>query len=101
MTGMLNCRQGDLVLVVSGYEPFIGKILTVTHLIAQYPAHWDTDPVVMDPFLNCPVAFSDSSLRPIRDQSGDDETLAWAGLPKYREDPVALKQLRKALGIPA
>ena len=30
---------------------------------------------------------ADSCLRPIRDQPGDDETLAWAGKPKEIEAP--------------
>ena len=77
----MNCKQGDLVVVVGGYAPFLGMILTVTKLCVVHPAHWDTEPPVPCPFMHRPVSFADSSLRPIRDQSGDDETLTWAGLP--------------------
>ena len=37
----------------------------------------------------------DSRLRPIRDQPGEDETLTWAGLPKYRESHVAIEAVAR------
>lgn len=43
----------------------------------------------------------DVNLRPIRDQPGEDETLTWAGLPRYMAGPDELRRLRESLGVPA
>lgn len=40
----------------------------------------------------------DSSLRPIRDQPGDDETLSWTGRPKNRGVAAVAEYARKWAG---
>ncbi len=100
----LNCKAGDLAIVVRSSLGNIGKIVKVRCLYFDgYKApngglyrglpNVPTWIVECDGGLNALLVdrsvvsykerpFSDGGLRPIRNQPGDDETLTWAGLPQ-------------------
>lgn len=100
----MNCSPGDIAIVVRSYAGNEGKIVTCKKhryggfefekgrfLSSKYADWWE-----IDVSLNCIDAnlkqkiinttglyfAPDSHLRPLRDQDGKDETLAWAGKPK-------------------
>lgn len=96
----MNCKKGDLAIVVSSivpHSPNIGKIVRCLEFI---PAHttvgipgktacdgWLTDvPLVQFNMLGIVHGqdnfAADKFLRPIRDNDGEDETLTWAGKPE-------------------
>jgi hypothetical protein len=75
----MNCKPGDLVMVVGGHAKHLyGQVTRVVELL---PGR--SDPVwVIDPQLDTYWAGADKHLRPIRPQKGEDETLTWAGKPE-------------------
>lgn len=84
----MNCKPGDLAVVIrSKCSDHIGMLVTVVGpaLIPEL-GMWTIEPVKPIP---CPSPFGwkcrDSSLRPIRDQPGQDETLTWAPVPAVKE----------------
>lgn len=78
----MNCKQGDLVVCVSGViAEVIGRIFTVTSRCENF---WRTNPTQRDRqgFI---VIFNDETLRPIRDNDGEDEMLRTAGEPEKEQ----------------
>ena len=85
----LNCRPGDLAIVVRDYQmQHTGKIVQVVRLLPGYfSPTWETIPELIDrDGTICDV--DDSHLKPIRDPGDEatDESKAW--LP-----PVPTKEL--------
>ena len=97
----MNCKQGDLAIVVSSivpHSPNIGKIVRCLEFIPanttiRIPGRvtacdgWLTDvPLVQFNMLGIAHGqdnfAADKFLRPIRDNDGEDETLTWAGKPE-------------------
>jgi len=88
----MNCKQGDLAIVVRSKAGNEGKICTCLKL--HPPGYdgmnlfcgpiWETDiklnTVWNDDGSTAPVGrcIPDENLRPIRDNPGQDETLTWA-----------------------
>lgn len=93
-----RCKPGDMAVVASPYCPLnAGRIVLVVRqassgeTVSGYRFRSDDG----GPWWVCegnvyagdgtgPLGawvFSDYSLRPIRDQPGDDESITWAGLP--------------------
>ena len=80
----MNCKPGDLAVIVRSKYGHAGKLVLVT--VADrggQPLTWEVEPL-----WNIPLKFRkeyfrcrDKNLRPIRDNDGPDETLAWAGKP--------------------
>ena len=69
----MNCKPGDLALIVRAQAnpAWLGRIVIVVR--AFDPETWVTDP--MPPGFDCVF---DRALRPIRDNDGIDETMTWA-----------------------
>ena len=80
---MTNCKPGDVVVCIASpaFPEFIGRIFTVTKRCDTYPDSWDTDPPQFVAPYRKPCSFMDNTLRPIRNQPGNDETLDWAPVP--------------------
>jgi len=84
----LNCKVGDLAVVINGENA--GRIVKVV-LPSKRQANWWLVDVIGSEGVGFDLDgnraksnighIADKRLRPIRDQPGDDETLAWAGLP--------------------
>jgi hypothetical protein len=89
----MNCKPGDLAVVVKADNvASIGRIVRCMSLVPALLVRgryrnraadcWytDVDVTTWDGSLSryCP----DDCLRPIRDQDGEDETMAWAGKPQ-------------------
>jgi hypothetical protein len=90
----MNCKPGDLAILVrarrKSLQPLVGQIHRcheVTHPPGCEP-HWRFDPPLRLPSGE-KVAWGDSSLRPIRDQPGEDETLQWAPVPGQKVEVPA------------
>ena len=82
----MNCKAGDLAVIVSGsaFRKHFGRIVTVTKLyksdiflLWHLSESLDGNP---DGWLLVP----DKCLRPIRDTPGEDESLQWAPVPGER-----------------
>jgi hypothetical protein len=85
----MNCKQGDLAVYVGLVPEVLGTIVQVVglklicdvgHMGGAGPA-WFVDPPIKHSGQLW-VSVLDSALRPIRDNDGADETLAWAGKPE-------------------
>ena len=81
----MNCKQGDLAIVV---KSFAGNEGAIVRVVSYYATHRLGPAWVIDRALpsnrrgfDTKVAL-DTQLRPIRGDEGDDETLAWAGKPE-------------------
>jgi hypothetical protein len=98
----MNCRKGDLAVIVRSYAGNEGKIVrcvrlhaSQTHDLSGLPfglslgPRWVVDRPLPDAFGRPVFAVADACLRPIRDQPGEDETLRIAGLPHSRTPEAA------------
>lgn len=75
----LNCRKGDLAVVVNAAyaKELIGSIVTCARFNDSFGwPGWEISPVLGRYWL-C----HDRNLRPLRNQPGQDETLTWADVP--------------------
>lgn len=98
----MNCKQGDLAIVVKSNYGNEGKIVrcvrihdSETHdanglkIINPSGMRWVIDPPIQtinNKGNKCNLfTFSDGWLRPLRDNEGEDETLTWAGKPSTVE----------------
>ena len=91
----LNCKAGDLAVVVRGGN--LGRIVDVQRQ-SVYGEGWWLVKVVGAPVIGSLGSskrlmsigsIEDSRLKPIRDQPGQDETLTWAGKPSEIKTPEA------------
>ena len=116
----LNCKPGDLAIIIGARSKVgklnIGRIVRVlepakpgryhgaNHVIPACGKWWFVEAVGAD--LIAPLEFFgsarvriasalDDHLRPIRDQPGEDETLAWTGKPAHEHQERA----RELLGV--
>lgn len=84
----LNCRPGDLALIVRSVAGNEGKIVRCIKFIGAVPGFAGNDRWEIDTFLpanwgRTANSFHDAWLRPLRDEEGDDEMIQIAGKPKY------------------
>lgn len=109
----MNCKQGDLAIVVQSLAGNEGKIVRClefvgtgrcdagTILVAPNGrAHadlWRTDATIHTDTGSTTRLMSDSLLRPIRDNDGTDETLTWAG--KLKAKPITVSTEHEAEAI--
>ena len=84
----MNCKPGDLAIVVKSVAGNEGRILTVLRWIGHIQGFsgndwWETDVEVRTLLGGRIAAMRDSFLRPIRPQSDGarDETLGWLPVP--------------------
>lgn len=84
----MNCKQGDMAIIIRSYWGNEGKIVTCLKFIGRmdgYPGvHWKVDTLLpcegsTTPFIN------DSFLCPIRPSNDEDEMLKITGLPVDRK----------------
>lgn len=82
----LNCKQGDLAIVI-GPGRHTDKIVRCVRFLGAAPLppvisgmrdYWEIDRQLSPTHTK---TISDSCLRPIRDQPGADETLQWKEVP--------------------
>lgn len=73
----MNCKPNDLAVCVSAstFPQFIGEPSATETL----GGGWLTDPPQFVPGYVLPAVFHDSTLRPLRDNDGQDEALTWVG----------------------
>jgi hypothetical protein len=84
----MNCKQGDLAIVVAApNDPhYLGKIVRCVNLrFFEDCVCWETDPPMVwtdSHGVTRPLPWDDRDLRPIRDLPGEDETLSWEIKPE-------------------
>lgn len=89
----MNCKPGDLAVVVRSIAGNEGLVLTCLRLATESEMRdgyywrglapmWVTDRVSRNNIGGSDALMPDALLRPIRDQPGEDETLTWAEVPK-------------------
>lgn len=88
----MNCKQGDIALIVRSNSGNEGRVLTCLRLasFAEVRAEslylWRGPVWVTDAVLSCNDGgttrlYPDERLKPLRDSDGEDEMLRLAGLP--------------------
>lgn len=91
----MNCKPGDLALLksggIAGGEAFNDRLVEVIdsagvdgfygQMWSVKCAGWTPAPHLVALSRRGTFYYPDSMMRPIRDQPGEDETLAWAGKP--------------------
>ncbi len=83
----MNCKEGDLAIVVTSYHNNHGKIVrclkcvTYQFFYTGKQAAWITEPMLSNAAGN-EIPTADHQLRPIRNEPGADETLSWKDVPQ-------------------
>lgn len=75
----MRCRVGDICLILRGHPRRVGKLCEVIGPARRPDCDWSVT-VFNDPGPS--LGARDHELRPIRDNDGQDETIAWAGRPQ-------------------
>ena len=88
----MNCKKGDLAVVVRSKFGNLGRIVQCLRLATKedheaYNVFFDNDPTwILDVPVNCSFStaplITDKQLRPLRDSNGEDEMLRIAGKPE-------------------
>ena len=82
----MNCKQGDIAIVVKSSHGNEGKIVTCTKFLGnvsgfRFDDYWAIDtPITGSDGIPCDTV-SDRALKPIRGTFGPDQTLAWKPVP--------------------
>ncbi len=87
----MNCKQGDLAIIVRSRAGNEGKVLTCLRLatssecksesVAWSGPVWVTDADIPDTWGETTRLYPDERLRPLRDSDGEDEVLRLVGRP--------------------
>lgn len=89
----MNCKQGDLAIIVKSLSGNEGKIVTCVKFLPNFTGlsfdglvtcdAWEVDRELPTRDKKRKTRFfKDSNLRPIRDNPGADETLTWLPVPE-------------------
>lgn len=67
----MNCKQGELAVIVSGiHKQLIGRFVTCVSICHELDhtgfVHWNTEPALFIPGFRLPIGVGDITLRPIR-----------------------------------
>lgn len=91
----MNCKQGDLAVIVRSELGNEGKILKCLRLATSSEVKaemfpWACPVWVTDAYIPCRLGYGthlypDSRLKPLRDNDGTDEILSFVGLPSQPE----------------
>lgn len=92
----MNCKPGDLAVVVRSVSGNLGKVVRVRVMINDVEfidgsklRCWTFEgPTMFGSLGRLVTVIPDECLRPLRDNPGQDETLTWAGLPNKQEQPA-------------
>jgi len=84
----MNCKQGDLAIVVKSFNGNEGKIVRCLRLASGreaktsvYEFVWLVDQPMKWSVSGLQPYAADEFMRPIRDTDGQDETLTWKDVP--------------------
>lgn len=89
----MNCKQGDLAIIVKSYAGNEGKVVRCVEAVgmelwdmpdgtSELAFTWRMDRALRSFTGRLHDLVRDEHLRPIRPDEGDDETLSWAGKPE-------------------
>lgn len=92
----MNCKQGDIAIIVRSAAGNEGKVVTCLELIIDPPectpgAYWVTDASLLFVYTddNSPAPpkclSRDDCMKPLRDDPVKDETLSWEPVPTKEE----------------
>lgn len=91
---MLNCKEGDLAIIVKSYSGNEGKIVKCLRYFekewtlengTKYLPSWEIDIKLGNKYGYFHNSIPDEQLRPIRDQDGEDEMLLIVGKPELEK----------------
>lgn len=82
----LNCKQGDLAVIVRSFAGNEGKVVQCLQLVLgekhAFPGpRWLIDRPVPHSTMGSTLTVADCALRPLRDSDGEDEVLGLVGRP--------------------
>ena len=84
----MNCKQGDLAVIVRSYAGNEGKMVECLRLVPEQENPmsepgpvWLVNIELKGAWGDATPHIHDDQLRPIRDQDGQDETLTWLDVP--------------------
>ena len=87
----MNCKQGDLAMIVRSCAGNEGRVLKCLRLATARECKadsvvwsgpvWFTDADIPDTFGETTHLYPDNRLRPLRNSDGEDEILRLVGLP--------------------
>lgn len=90
----MNCKQGDLAVIVRSASGNEGRILTCLRVAPRSKVRsegftdgdwtgvvWETDAFLADTWGEGTSLYPDARLRPLRNSEGEDEMLKLVGLP--------------------
>ena len=78
----MNCKQGDIAIVIRSTMGNEGKIVQCIRYIPEYQGSadwWELDVISPE---GKPYGIKDSWLKPIRGEDGPDQSLNWIPVPK-------------------
>lgn len=81
----MNCKPGDLAVIVRSKKGHLGKLVHVLCIDREDRlGTWEVKPLwnIKLPSGKKYFYIPDSQLKPIRPNDGQDETLTWAGKPE-------------------
>ena len=88
----MNCKPGDLALIVYSRAGNEGKIVRCLRFIGHVPGWagydcWEIDQSIKGTFGDLTNTVQDAHLRPLRDPGDDaqDESLSWLPVPSREE----------------
>lgn len=89
----MNCKPGDLVVMVRSEAGNEGKIFTCLRFVGAVPGwpqsdFWEIDMLLSDAIGTKKPYAPDSFLRPLRYGDGEDEMLRIAGRPQDIKQPA-------------
>lgn len=82
----MNCKEGDLAIVIRNHNGHTGTVLRCVKLHPEtiIGATWITDQTRVNLVGKSSNLWFDRDLRPLRDNPGEDESLTWCP----RKEPV-------------
>ena len=80
----MNCKTGDVAMYVGPFHELHGMVFGIGQFCPEFGGCWYTDPPPPRGRWLAIGLVADASLRPIRDNPGEDETLTWCPI-KHKE----------------
>lgn len=84
----MNCKQGDLAIVIKSYQGNLGKIVRCLEYIPNFKweglsnGAWYVEGNITNIVKKGNNYIHDSQLKPLKDNDGEDESFTWAGKPE-------------------
>lgn len=71
----MNCKPGDLAIVVAGEKRWIGLVIRILSQSRNWPGCWYSEEKHVDPENGMRIVWFDWTLRPIRPDETPEESI--------------------------